>query len=79
MAWTSQDIEAVRAAVLALASGARTASVSYGSPPRTVSYVPAQLGELRSLLASMEASSSAASARPRHFRRAGFSKGLGNG
>lgn len=74
MAWTSEDISAVRAAIVALAAGSRVASVSFAGPPsRTVSYAAAQLGELRSLLASME--SQASSTAPR-FRRAGFSKGF---
>jgi hypothetical protein len=40
--WTSEDIAAVRAAIVALASGARVASVSFAGPPaRTVSYATA--------------------------------------
>ena len=72
--WTSEDIAAVRAAIVALGTGSRVASVSFAGPPaRTVSYAAVQLGELRSLLASME--SQAGSTVPR-FRRAGFSKGF---
>ncbi len=75
MAWTEAERDQVKAAILALASGTRKASVSYTSGAaggRTVSYVPAQLDELRSLLAEMEASATAA---PR-FRRVAFSKGF---
>lgn len=79
MAWTTAEIESVRAAVLALATGQRAVSVSYAGPPaRTVSYGTAQLGELRALLATMEASVTGTAAPPR-FRRAVFSRGYRRG
>lgn len=57
MAWTPDEVAQVRAAVLALAAGTRTVSVSYAGPPaRSVSYGTANLGELRALLADMERS-----------------------
>lgn len=59
MAWTQAEIEQVRAAVLALATGTRVVTVSYAGPPaRSVQYGTAQLGELRDLLATMESSTS---------------------
>lgn len=73
MAWTQQEVDQVRAAVMALATGARVVSVSFTGPPaRTVSYAPADLKSLRELLAEMERS---AGARPA-FRRVAFSKGF---
>jgi hypothetical protein len=72
-AWTQAELDQVRAAVVALAAGKRAASVSFAGPPaRTVSYVAAQLGELRSLLSEMEASVS----KRRRFRRVAHSKGF---
>lgn len=76
MAWTQAELEQVRAAVLDLATGKRTASVSFAGPPaRSRTYVPANLAELRQLLAEMERSVSAA---PR-FRLVEFSKGFDRG
>ncbi len=73
MAWTQQDVDQVRAAVVALASGSRVASVSYAGPPaRSVSYGAASLPELRSLLAEMERSLTGATT----FRHVAFSKGF---
>ncbi len=75
MAWTQSEVDQVRAAVVALATGSRKASVSYSGPPsRPVSYVPAQLGELRALLSEMERQVSGTPS----FRRAAFSKGFDN-
>lgn len=55
MAWTQAEADQIRAAVLALATGARVATVSYAGPPaRTVSYQAADLASLRALLAEME-------------------------
>lgn len=76
MAWTTEDVAQLRAAVLALAGGTRVVSVSYAGPPsRTVSYGAANLGELRSLLAEAERSQPSSV----RFRRAAFSKGFGRG
>ncbi len=56
MAWTQADVDQVRAAILALASGTRTVSVSYAGPPaRSVTYGIANLSELRALLSEMQA------------------------
>jgi hypothetical protein len=55
--WTQQDIDTLRAAVVALASGAAVQTVSYAGPPaRTVTYQPINLPAMRSLLAEMVAS-----------------------
>lgn len=72
MAWSPEELAQIQAAVLALATGARVASVSYAGPPaRTIQYVPADLGQLRALLAEATASSGGMT-----FRRAAFSKGF---
>ncbi len=73
MAWTQADVDQVRAAVIALATGTRVVTVSYAGPPaRSVTYGIAELGELRKLLSEMERSASGAT----RFRRAAFSKGF---
>lgn len=73
MAWTQTDADAVKAAVVALATGTRVFSVSYAGPPsRTVQYGVAELPELRKLLAEILRSLNGA---PR-FRRAVFGKGF---
>lgn len=76
MAWTQADADAVRAAVLALATGTRTVTVSYSGPPsRSETYGVAQLGELRALLTEVERQAAGAPT----FRRTSFSKGFGCG
>lgn len=73
MAWTQADVDAVRAAVVALASGTRVVSVSYAGPPaRSVSYGTADLRQLRELLVEMERSVSG----PPRYRLVVFSKGF---
>lgn len=73
MAWTSDEVAQVRAAIIALATGTRTVSISYAGPPaRSETYGTAQLGELRALLAEMERS---AGGKP-GYRLATTSKGL---
>lgn len=73
MAWTQADVDAIRAAVVALASGQRVVSVSYAGPPaRSVSYGIADLSQLRALLAEMERAVSG----PPRYRRVVFSKGF---
>jgi hypothetical protein len=55
MAWQQSDADAVRAAIVDLASGKRVVTVTYAGPPqRSVEYASAQLPELRSLLAEMD-------------------------
>lgn len=76
MAWTQQDVDQVRAAVVALAAGTRVVTVSYAGPPaRSVTYGAANLAELRELLAEMERSVSGGT----RFRRVAFGKGFGCG
>lgn len=76
MAWTQQDADQVRAAVLALATGSRVVKVSYAGPPaREVDYAVADLPQLRSLLATIER----AVAGTPTFRRVSFSKGFDTG
>jgi gpW len=73
MAWSPEQIEQVRAAILALATGSRVASVNYGgSPSRSVEYVATDLPKLEELLGRM--TSSSANAPPR-YRLATFGKG----
>jgi hypothetical protein len=73
MAWTQSELDQVRAAVLALATGARVVTVSYAGPPaRSVTYGAAELQQLRDLLAEMERAVSS----PTRYRRVGFSKGF---
>lgn len=73
MAWTSEEVAQVRAAILKLATGAAVASVSYAGPPaRTVSYQSTDLDKLRALLAEMERSASSSPS----YRLATTSKGL---
>lgn len=76
MAWTQADADNVQAAITALATGARVQTVSFNGPPaRTVNYVPAQLGELRSLLAEINASLARA-AGGKGYRLAAYRKGV---
>lgn len=54
MAWTQSELDQVKAAVLALATGTRTVSISYAGPPaRSETYGIVDLGSLRALLAEM--------------------------
>lgn len=73
MAWTADEVAQVRAAVLALATGARVVTVNYAGPPaRSVTYQTADLDQLRSLLAEMDRSANSTT----QFRRVAFSKGF---
>jgi len=72
--WTVADRDAVKAAVIDLATGKRKARVVYAGPPsREVDYTPADLPQLRLLLAEIDAAVRGTAPR---FRRAGFSKGF---
>lgn len=76
MAWTQADADAIRVAITELATGKRTVTVSYGGPPaRTRSFGIVQLGELRALLAEMQADLQRA-AGGATFRLASTRKGL---
>ena len=74
MAWTTEEIASVKAAIIALATGKAVASVSYAGPPaQTISYQATDLDKLKALLAQMTASSSTSVT----YRRASVSKGFG--
>lgn len=54
--WTAADVAALKAAILALASGEKVQTVSYGGPPaRSVTYHAVDLPTMRDLLAEMVA------------------------
>jgi hypothetical protein len=73
MAWTQADADAVRAAIVDLATGKRVVVVSYAGPPqRSVEYGTVDLPALRELLAVIERSVSGTTT----FRRVKFSKGF---
>lgn len=56
MAWTQSEVDQVRAAIVALATGTRVITVSYAGPPaRSVTYHQTDLAQLRALLLEMEA------------------------
>lgn len=79
MAWTQDEADQVRAAILALATGKRVVTVQYAGPPaRQVQYHQTDLAELRKLLAEME-TATAGSSSGRRFRRVAFSKGFKGG
>lgn len=71
--WSDADKEKLRQAILALATGEAVIRVQYDGPPRReVEYQPRNLSDMRSLLASMEASAPGATRR----RYAKHSKGF---
>jgi hypothetical protein len=71
--WSDADKEKLRQAILALATGEAVIRVQYDGPPRReAEYHPMDLTKMRSLLASMEASSPSATRR----RYAKHSKGF---
>lgn len=54
--WSQSDIDRLRAAILALATGEAVQVVSYAGPPaRSVTYHPADLEAMRRLLGEMQA------------------------
>jgi hypothetical protein len=71
MAYTQSDLEAVQTAILALAKGERTTSVTFSSGT-SVDYGPASLSDLRSL----EAGIASALGNKRRQIRFSSSKGL---
>lgn len=76
MAWTQEDIDKLKAAILRLASGEAVQVVSYNGPPaRSVTYQQMNLKEMRELLASIQAEvNAAAGGKPYRFAatRKGF-------
>ena len=76
--WTQADIDRLRAAILALASGEAVQIVRYDGPPqREVTYHAVNLSAMRDLLAEMNASVQAQSGTPR-TRYAATKKGFGS-
>lgn len=52
--WSQEDIDKLKAAIIALASGELVQAIAYDGPPRRqVTYHPADLGAMRKLLAEM--------------------------
>lgn len=77
MPWTQADADAIREAILKLASGTRVVTVSYAGPPaRSVSYQLGDLAIMRELLAEMESVASSTSAG--RYRLGATRKGLGS-
>lgn len=76
MAWSQADIDALKAAILRLASGEAVQVVSYSGPPaRSVTYQQMNLREMRDLLATVQADVNAqAGGKP--YRLAAHSKGF---
>ena len=73
--WTQADLDKLKAAVLALASGEAVQTVSYDGPPsRTITYQPMDLPKMRALLAEIVAEVSASTRSS--VRRAAFRKGF---
>lgn len=70
------DIDNLKAAIIALASGQSVQTVSYNGPPaRTVTYRQGDLPTMRSLLASMQQDVGATNGN-KGYRLAGFKKGV---
>lgn len=75
MAWTTSDADALRAAILKLATGTRVVTASYTGPPaRQVSYQIGDLAKMRELLAEVDRSASGGTT----YRLASVNKGLGS-
>jgi hypothetical protein len=75
--WSAADIARLKAAVVALASGEAVQTVSYAGPPaRTVTYQPADLTQMRALLAEMVASVNNATGARSSYRYATTRKGF---
>lgn len=76
--WTQQDYDAVKAAIIALASGESVQSVTFAGPPqRTVVYQQMDLDKLRSLFAEIARDLGAGGAQT--YRRVRFQKGFRDG
>ena len=74
MAYTQSDLDAVKNAVVALATGARVQSVTL-SDGKSITYTPASLDRLKALRSEIESELNSSSRR-RYFR-VGSSKGYG--
>lgn len=75
--WTTEERDQLKAAVLALATGARVVTVNYSGPPaRSVTYGAASLDDLRKLLAEAEAAVGSSSNQRTTVRYPLMSKGF---
>jgi len=74
MAWTTTDRDNVKAAIMALATGARVVSVSFPDG-KAIQYHQADLAKLQELLTMIETSIPAAT-RPKQFHAYHRSKGF---
>ena len=74
--WTQAEVDQVKAAVEALATGVAVQTVTYAGPPsRTVTYHPTDLDKLRKLLGEMQADMNAQNGKSA-VSFASFSKGF---
>lgn len=75
MAFTQADADAVRAAIVELAIGKRTVSISFAGPPaRSRTFALVELDDLRSMLADIERQLGNGAS----YRLASTRKGLGS-
>jgi hypothetical protein len=75
--WSQEDVDKLRAAVLALASGEAVQTVTYSGPPsRTVMYQVQDLDKMRALLSEMVADVRNAAGTRRGYRVATTRKGM---
>lgn len=74
MAYTQDEYDSVKAAILALATGTRTTSIAFGT--RTVQYQAADLDKLQALLAVISADLTVESGDHQSFRFAAHDKGV---
>lgn len=66
--WTQADVDKLKAAIVALASGELVQQVRYDGPPgRSVTYHPADLDKMRALLAVMQADIAATAGTPSYI------------
>lgn len=71
--YTTSDLTTVKNAIIELASGARTVTVTYAGPPsRSITYAAAQLPQLRELLSEIQRDLNNAPT----YRRTSFNKGF---
>lgn len=75
--WTQDDVDKLRAAIVALASGEAVQTVTYAGPPsRTVMYQVQNLTEMRALLAEMVAAVRNAAGTRQGYRVSTHRKGM---
>jgi hypothetical protein len=72
--WTQADVDALREAIVKLATGKRVVSVSYAGPPaRSISYQIGDIAQMRELLAEAQRAVGGGAT----YRLASTRKGLG--